>query len=82
MCANGGLFEPLLGEVHLVDRGLCERPVPREDVREVPAVGEPEELNYEIEKAEWFVWGGLPKLPKDQMELLNQVLHDGTRTQD
>ena len=46
------------------------------------AVGEPERLNYEIEKAEWFVLENLPPLPEDQMELLNEVLNDGARKQD
>ena len=47
------------------------------------AVGQPEQLNYEIEQAEWFVLNNLPpSLPKDQNELLKQVLHDGARAHD
>ena len=47
------------------------------------ARGEPEQLNYEIEKAEWFVLENLPaSLPKDQRELLADVLQDGARAQD
>ncbi len=44
------------------------------------AVGDPEQLNYEIQKAEWFSVGQLPEsLPKDQLELVKRVLGDGAQ---
>ena len=47
------------------------------------AVGDPQQLNYEIQKAEWFSLDQLPaSLPKDQLELVKRVLDDGAKTQD
>ncbi len=47
------------------------------------AAGDPQELNYEIQKAEWFSLDQLPaSLPKDQLELVKRVLDDGAKTQD
>lgn len=47
------------------------------------AVGDPDQLNYEIQKAEWFSAEQLPKsLPKDQLEMVKRVLDDGAQTQD
>jgi len=47
------------------------------------AAGEPQQLNYEIQKAEWFSLDQLPaSLPKDQLELIKRVLDDGAKTQD
>ncbi len=47
------------------------------------AVGVPAQLNYEIQKAQWFSVDELPKsLPKDQSELVKRVLTHGAQTQD
>ena len=47
------------------------------------AAGVPDQLNYEILKAQWFSAGELPKtLPKDQAELVKRVLTHGAQTQD
>jgi hypothetical protein len=47
------------------------------------AVGKPGQLNYEIEKAEWFSPNALPdELPKDQAGLIRRALNDGARQQD
>lgn len=47
------------------------------------AAGNPHQLNYEIEKAEWFSLNDLPPaLPKDQAEQIQQALGDGARRQD
>ena len=47
------------------------------------AVGNPVQLNYEIEKAEWFSPNDLPpELPKDQTEQIHSALGDGAGRQD
>lgn len=45
------------------------------------AVGNPEQLNFEIQKAAWFSPGEFPpELSRDQRELINRLLnHGGTR---
>jgi hypothetical protein len=47
------------------------------------AVGDPDQLNFEIQKATWFSPGELPKeLPKDQAQLIKRALNDGARPRD
>jgi mutator protein MutT len=47
------------------------------------AVGNPGRLNYEIEKAEWFSLGDLPReLPEDQLDQIQRSLGDGVERQD
>jgi 8-oxo-dGTP diphosphatase len=47
------------------------------------AAGNPEQLNFEIQKAAWFVPADLPSaLSRDQRELIRKVLHDGVRPPD
>ena len=47
------------------------------------AVGNPDQLNFEIQKAAWFFPHQLPvELPKDQARLIQQALDDGARPQD
>ena len=70
-------------DVKVLAARTFKRPQQVEIVFLCRAAGEPEQLNYEIEKAEWFVVDDLPpSLPKDQMKLLKQVLRDGARTRD
>lgn len=46
------------------------------------AAGETEELNFEIQKAAWFLPGELPaELPEPQARLIKRVLNDGATTQ-
>jgi 8-oxo-dGTP diphosphatase len=72
-----------LKQVKVLEVRTFKKPQQVEIVFLCRAVGEPEQLNYEIEKAEWFVIDNLPpSLPKDQKELLKRVLRDGARTQD
>ena len=71
-----------LKDVKVFTSRTFKRPQQVEIIFLCRAAGEPERLNYEIEKAEWFVFGKLPQLPEDQMELLEQVLGDGARMQD
>jgi NAD+ diphosphatase len=47
------------------------------------AVGNPDQLSFEIQKAAWFFPHELPvELPKDQARLIQQALDDGARPQD
>jgi NADH pyrophosphatase NudC (nudix superfamily) len=47
------------------------------------AVGDTNELNFEIQKAAWFSIDKLPKeLPKDQAHLIKRALNDGAGQQD
>jgi 8-oxo-dGTP diphosphatase len=47
------------------------------------AIGDTNELNFEIQKAAWFFLNELPpELPKDQAQLIKRALHDGARLQD
>ncbi len=71
-----------LKDVKISTARTFKRPQQVEIIFLCRAAGEPEQLNYEIEKAEWFEMAELPKLPTDQIELLKQVLHDRARTQD
>ena len=47
------------------------------------AIGDTSELNYEIQKAGWFLVNELPpELPKDQAQLIKRAVSDGARLQD
>jgi 8-oxo-dGTP diphosphatase len=47
------------------------------------AIGDTNELNYEIQKAAWFSVNELPpELPKDQAQIIKRALNDGARLQD
>lgn len=47
------------------------------------ASGDPDQLNFEIQKAGWFSLSELPKeLPPDQAQLIKLALKDGARPQD
>ncbi|HEY3038157.1 MAG TPA: NUDIX hydrolase [Pyrinomonadaceae bacterium] len=47
------------------------------------AVGDPEQLSFEIQKAAWFSPDELPKeLPNDQAQLIKRALNDGAGPQD
>jgi hypothetical protein len=47
------------------------------------AIGNADELNYEIQRAAWFSPGELPEeLPKDQAQLIKLALNDGAPLQD
>ena len=47
------------------------------------AVGDTDQLSFEIQKAAWFFPGEFPDgLPKDQAELIKRALVDGARPQD
>ena len=47
------------------------------------AIGDTNQLNFEIQKAGWFFLNELPEeLPKDQVQLIKRALNDGARLQD
>jgi NAD+ diphosphatase len=47
------------------------------------AVGDTNELNFEIQKAAWFFPKELPnELPKDQVQLIKRALDDGAAIED
>jgi len=47
------------------------------------AIGDTNELNFEIQKAAWFFLNELPEeLPKDQVQLIKRALGDGAQLQD
>lgn len=71
-----------LKDVKIFNARTFKKPQQVEIIFLCRAEGEPNQLNYEIEKAEWFVFADLPRLPTNQMELLKQVLHDGAPTRD
>lgn len=47
------------------------------------AVGNPDQLSFEIQKAAWFEPGEFPEgLPRDQVQLIERALNDGARALD
>ena len=72
-----------LQDVDVLTTRTFRKPQQVEIVFVCRAVGDPQQLNYEIQKAEWFSLDQLPaSLPKDQLELVKRVLDDGAKTQD
>ena len=69
-----------LDKVELFSTRAFTKPLQVEIVFRCEAVGEPAQLNYEIEKAEWFSPNEMPpQLPKDQMELIKAAFVDGAK---
>jgi NAD+ diphosphatase len=47
------------------------------------AIGDPDQLSFEIQKSAWFSFDQLPReLPKDQAQLIKRALSDGAKPQD
>lgn len=60
-----------------------KRPLQVELVFTAEAIGDPDQLSFEIQKAAWFFRDELPnELPKDQAQLIERALKDGARPQD
>lgn len=60
-----------------------KRPMQVEIVFTAQAIGVPEQLSFEIQKAAWFSVDELPdELPRDQARLIEQALKDGARHRD
>jgi 8-oxo-dGTP diphosphatase len=67
-----------VAEVKLFTVRAFKRPKQVEIVFVGHALGSPEELNFEIQEAAWFLPGEFPKeLPADQTELIKRALNDG-----
>ena len=59
------------------------RPRQVEIVFTARALGDPDQLSFEVQKTAWFSPGELPEeLPKDQAQLIRRTLNDGARPQD
>ena len=70
-------------DIRLVTTRTFKKPKQVEIVFRCLAIGEPQQLNYEIEKAQWFDSDKLPdELPEDQSELIKLALSNGAPTQD
>ncbi len=72
-----------LRDIELLTTRAFRKPLQVEIVFQCHAVGEPTQLNYEIEKAEWFLPHQLPpQLPQDQKQLIEQAFTNGAKRQD
>ena len=72
-----------LAEIKLFTTRAFKTPQQIEIVFQAQARGATDQLNYEIQKAAWFLPGELPKeLPKDQAELIRRALSDGAKPHD
>lgn len=72
-----------LRNLELFTTRAFRKPLQVEIIYLCQAVGEPAQLNYEIEKAEWFLPDQLPtQLPKDQKQLIELAFTDGAKRQD
>lgn len=55
-----------------------KKPRQLEVVFTAQAIGNPDELSFEIQKAVWFLPGEFPaELPRDQFQLIKRMLNDG-----
>ena len=70
-------------ELELVITRAFKVPRQVEIVFTARAIGDINDLNFEIQKAAWFFPNELPEeLPKDQAQLIKRALNDGARRQD
>ncbi len=70
-------------QLRLVTTRDFERPKQVEIVFRCQAVGNPDQLNFEIQKAAWFLPGELPReLAADQVNLIKLALSDGASRPD
>ena len=70
-------------KVKLLATRAFQKPRQVELVFSARAIGDTEQLNYEIQKAAWFFPDELPQeLPGDQAQLIKRALNDGARPQD
>jgi 8-oxo-dGTP diphosphatase len=72
-----------LDQIELFETRAFKRPRQVEIIFRCRAAGEPRQLNYEIEKAEWFFPAELPpELPRDQARLIGLAFNDGATRPD
>ena len=69
-------------QLRLFTTRAFKKPKQVEIVFRCQAVGNPDQLNFEIQKAAWFLLTELPEeLPKDQARLIRRALSDGAGPQ-
>jgi len=67
-------------ELRLFTTRTFKKPKQVEIVFMAQAIGDPDELNFEIQEAGWFLPGEFPaELPADQSKLIKRALNDGAR---
>ena len=67
-----------VGRLKLFTVRAFKRPKQVEIVFMGQAVGNPDELSFEIQEAAWFLPGEFPpELPRDQFDLIKRALNDG-----
>jgi ADP-ribose pyrophosphatase YjhB (NUDIX family) len=72
-----------LGKIKLFTTRTFKTPQQIEIVFRARAIGDMDQLNYEIQKAAWFSPCELPQeLPQDQAELIKRAFNDGAKPQD
>lgn len=72
-----------LEKLELLTTRAFQKPRQVEIVFMGQAIGDPDRLSFEIQKAEWFSPDEFPKeLPKDQAQLIRRALNDGATRQD
>jgi ADP-ribose pyrophosphatase YjhB (NUDIX family) len=70
-------------QVKLFTVRAFKKPRQVEIVFRCQAIGNPDQLSFEIQKAGWFSLDELPReLPTDQAQLIRRALSDGARPQD
>jgi mutator protein MutT len=70
-------------KLRLFTTRVFKRPKQVEIIFTAHAMGDPDPLSFEIQKAAWFTLDELPnRLPKHQAELIMRALKDGARPQD
>jgi ADP-ribose pyrophosphatase YjhB (NUDIX family) len=70
-------------DIEILTTRAFRKPVQVEIVFRCQAVGDPDRLNFEIQKAAWFTKDDLPaELPDDQARLIRRALNDGAVAHD
>jgi NADH pyrophosphatase NudC (nudix superfamily) len=72
-----------VGELKVIATRAFKRARQVEIVFSCQAIGETDQLSFEIQEAAWFIPGEFPdELPADQARIINRTLIDGARAQD
>jgi mutator protein MutT len=72
-----------LEKIELFATRAFKTPQQVEIIFKARALGNTDQLNYEIQKVAWFSPGELPEeLPKDQTEIIKRALNNGAKAQD
>jgi NAD+ diphosphatase len=72
-----------IDQVKLITVRAFQRPGQVEIIFRCQAIGDPDRLSFEIQKAGWFSLAELPpELPSDQVQLIRRALSDGATPHD